>query len=59
KKAVDLWVKMNDRVVEQAVAIPLINRKLVSARANTLDTGPNMSPFDDETWNIADWRRKA
>ncbi|HLJ58159.1 MAG TPA: peptide ABC transporter substrate-binding protein [bacterium] len=59
KKNADLWIKANDRVVEQGVAIPLIDRKLVSARANTLDTGANMTPFDDETWNIADWRRKA
>jgi peptide/nickel transport system substrate-binding protein len=59
QKSRQLWVTMNDRVVGQAVAIPLVDRKLVSARANTLDTGPNMSPFDDETWNIADWKRRA
>ena len=54
-----LWIKMNDRVVDQTVSVPLIDRKVVSARANSLDTGANMSAFDDETWNIADWTRRG
>jgi len=57
KKSAELWIKMNDRVVDQVVTIPLIDRKAVSARGNTLDVGQNLSPFDDETRNIADWRR--
>ncbi|HEX2681239.1 MAG TPA: peptide ABC transporter substrate-binding protein, partial [Candidatus Dormibacteraeota bacterium] len=52
-----LWIKMNDLVVSQAVSLPIIDRKKVSARSKTLDTGANLTPFDDETWNIADWRR--
>jgi peptide/nickel transport system substrate-binding protein len=52
-----LWIKMNDLVVSQAVSLPIIDRKLVSARAKTLDVGPNLTPFDRQTWNIADWRR--
>ena len=59
KKNADLWIKMNDRVVDQGISITLIDRKAVSAHVNSLDVGPNMSPFDDETRNIADWRRKA
>ncbi|HXX40508.1 MAG TPA: peptide ABC transporter substrate-binding protein [bacterium] len=59
KKSAELWIKMNDRVVDQAASIPLIDRKIVSACANSLDVGPNLSPFDDETWNIADWVRKV
>jgi peptide/nickel transport system substrate-binding protein len=54
-----LWVKMNDLVVTQGASLPLIDRRIVSARAKTLDVGENMSPFDDEPRNIADWRRKA
>jgi peptide/nickel transport system substrate-binding protein len=58
-KSRDLWIKMNDRVVDQTVSVPLIDRQLVSAHANSLNTGPNMSAFDDETWNIADWIRSS
>ena len=57
KKGDALWIKMNDMVVSQGVSLPIIDRKNVSARAKTLDVGPNMTPFDSETWNIADWRR--
>ncbi|HXX39193.1 MAG TPA: peptide ABC transporter substrate-binding protein [bacterium] len=59
KKNAGLWIQMNDRVVGQGVSIPLIDRKIVSSRANNLEVGPNMSPFDDETWNIGDWTRKG
>jgi len=57
KKSDALWIKLNDLVVSQGVSLPIIDRRLVSARAKTLDTGANMTPFDSETWNIADWRR--
>jgi peptide/nickel transport system substrate-binding protein len=59
KKNDALWIKMNDLVVAAGVSLPLIDRKNVSARARTLDVGPNMTPFDSETWNIADWRRSG
>jgi peptide/nickel transport system substrate-binding protein len=59
KKNDALWVKMNDLVVGQAISIPLIDRKIVSVRSNTLETGHNMSAFDSETRNIADWRRRG
>jgi len=59
KKADALWIKMNDIVVNQGVSLPLIDRKFVSARASSLDVGQNMSPFDSETRNIADWGRRA
>ena len=51
------WIKMNDLVVTQGVSLPIVDRKLVSARAKTLDVGANLSAFDSETWNIAEWRR--
>jgi peptide/nickel transport system substrate-binding protein len=59
KKSDALWIKMNDIVVGQSVSIPLIDRRFVSARVVNLDVGENLSPFDSETRNIADWRRKA
>ena len=57
QKNTQIWIKANDVAVEQAAAIPLIDRKSVSAHAKTLDTGKNMSAFDGQTRNIADWRR--
>jgi peptide/nickel transport system substrate-binding protein len=57
KKNDALWIKMNDLVVSQAVTLPIIHRKIIDARARTLDVGANMTPFAAETWNIADWRR--
>ncbi|HLW47977.1 MAG TPA: peptide ABC transporter substrate-binding protein [bacterium] len=54
-----LWIKMNDLVVEQAISIPLIDRKSVDVRSNRLEVGKNLSAFDNGTRNIADWRRKA
>jgi peptide/nickel transport system substrate-binding protein len=57
KKNDALWIKMNDLVVSQAISIPLIDRKFVSARSSNLEVGANQSPFDSETRNIADWRR--
>jgi peptide/nickel transport system substrate-binding protein len=57
QKNAAIWMKANDVVVTQAAAIPLIDRKIVSVRAKTLDTAGNMGPFDAETHNIADWRR--
>ncbi len=57
KKNDALWIKMNDLVVGQAITLPIIDRRLVSVRAKTLDVGANLSPFDDEPRNVADWRR--
>jgi ABC-type transport system substrate-binding protein len=45
KKNDALWIKMNDLVVSQAVSLPIIDRKIVSARAKTLDVGPNLTPL--------------
>ena len=52
-----LWIKLNDLVVSQAVSLPLISRRIVSTRAKSLNVAENLSPFDSETRNIADWRR--
>ena len=59
KKSDALWIKMNDLVVSQAVSLPLIDRRIVSARSKNLDVAQNMTPFDSETRNIAEWRRAA
>ncbi|HKV44937.1 MAG TPA: peptide ABC transporter substrate-binding protein [bacterium] len=59
KKNDALWIKMNDLVVGQAVELPIIDRRTVAAHARNLDTGHNLSPFDNATPNVADWRRTS
>jgi peptide/nickel transport system substrate-binding protein len=59
QKNAALWIKMNDLVVDQAIEIPIIDRRTVAARARNLYTGHNLSPFDNATPNVADWRRTS
>lgn len=59
KKNEALWIKMNDLVVGQAVELPIIDRRAVAAHARNLDTGHNLSPFDNMTPNVADWKRTS
>lgn len=56
EKARQLWIKLNDLLVNDYATIPLVDRKLVSGKLKSL-TGPVQTPFDSETWNIADWAR--
>jgi peptide/nickel transport system substrate-binding protein len=55
-KSREIWQRMNDLVVNSYVTIPLIDRKSVSAASKALK-GPSLTPFDSETWNIADWTK--
>jgi peptide/nickel transport system substrate-binding protein len=56
-KAQQLWVQMNDIVVNAYAAVPLVDRKFADAKAKGLN-GPNPGPFDCVfAWNIADWTR--
>jgi peptide/nickel transport system substrate-binding protein len=59
-RAAELLIEMNDLLIEDAVAIPLVRQAAnVTAVATTLDTQPlQASPFEPITWNIANWRRR-
>ena len=48
---------LNDMLMQSYSIIPLIHRGGVSAHANTLG-GVEISDWDSELWNIADWHRK-
>ena len=52
----DLIKQLNDVYVQSYVEIPLVNRGLVSAHANSLQ-GVRMNAWDSEMWNIAEWAR--
>ncbi|MCM8745133.1 peptide ABC transporter substrate-binding protein [Thermomicrobium sp. CFH 73360] len=58
KKQEELFIKMNDLVVNNVVIIPLVHRNGVSGRKKNL-TGLELSRWTDETWNIANWRRSG
>jgi len=54
QKATQLWMQMNDIVINAFISVPLIDRKSTDAKVKALQ-GPTLSPFDDWPWNIADW----
>ena len=49
-------IQLNDILVQNYVAIPLVFRASVSAHANSL-MGPAISGFESEEWNIEEWHR--
>ncbi|MCB0053241.1 MAG: peptide ABC transporter substrate-binding protein, partial [Caldilinea sp.] len=52
----EIAMQLNDTIVQNYVAIPLVFRASVSAHANSL-VGPQLSGFETEEWNIEDWQR--
>jgi peptide/nickel transport system substrate-binding protein len=56
QKASQMWIQMNDIVVNSYAAIPLIERKSTDAKIKALN-GPNLSPFEPWSWNVADWTK--
>ena len=58
QKAQQLWIQANDLVVNNYISIPLIDRNNADGKAKNIQ-GPNLSPFDDWSWNIADWTRSS
>lgn len=57
-KQEQLFIRMNDLVVNNVVEIPLVQRNRVSGRKKDL-TNLEISRWTDETWNIANWRRSG
>ncbi|AFY79337.1 ABC-type dipeptide transport system, periplasmic component [Pleurocapsa sp. PCC 7327] len=56
KKRQQMFIKMNDMLVNHAIIIPLVHRADVTAFSNNL-VGYDLTPWDRNTWNIKDWRR--
>jgi peptide/nickel transport system substrate-binding protein len=56
QKATQLWIQMNDLVVNSYISVPLIDRNSTDAKIKALN-GPKLSPFDEWSWNIADWTK--
>ncbi|NJN66437.1 MAG: peptide ABC transporter substrate-binding protein [Chloroflexaceae bacterium] len=52
-----LFIQMNDLLVEDVALIPLVHRTRVSGVSNSLE-GVELTPWDESVWNIQDWRRR-
>jgi len=52
----DLFIQMNDMLIEEAAVIPLVHRADAVGVGSQL-TGINLTPWDLGTWNIAEWQR--
>lgn len=57
EKRRQLFIQMNDLLIEEVAHIPLVNRTPPSAISKTLQ-GVELTPWDSDLWNIQDWRRK-
>jgi peptide/nickel transport system substrate-binding protein len=53
-----LFVEMNDMIINNVVLIPVGHRAEVFGASNTLQ-GVDLTPWDENTWNIQDWSRQA
>ena len=56
EKRRDLFIQMNDLLMEDVAIIPLIGRTQNGAVSNQLQ-GVDLTPWDTNTWNIKDWER--
>ena len=52
-----LFIEMNDLIIDDVVLIPIGHRAEVFGASNTLE-GVELTPWDAETWRIQDWTRR-
>jgi len=57
EKRQQIFIQMNDLLTEEVVTIPLVRLGQLSGMSNSIE-GFDPTPWDSETWNIKDWRRK-
>jgi len=53
-KQSELFIAMNDMIVNEVVTVPFIARKRVDGKSTRLK-GNNPGPWTEETYDIADW----
>lgn len=56
-KRAQLFIRMNDMQTEDVVMIPVVHMAEVQGVSPSLE-GVDVTPWDANTWNIKDWRRK-
>ncbi|HEX5503045.1 MAG TPA: peptide ABC transporter substrate-binding protein [Thermomicrobiales bacterium] len=57
-KRKDMFIKMNDTLVNEVVVIPQVDRLGPQAFANEIQN-PQLTAWDLTPWNIANWTKKA
>ena len=57
-KRAALFIKMNDMVVNQHVIVPVVWRNSQSVAAKSLQ-GMSLSTWDQTTWRLSHWYKKA
>lgn len=55
EKRRQLFIQMNDMLVKEAIVLPLVDRAEVAGVSNGI-VGVDLTPWDLNTWNIADWK---
>ncbi|MEB3311806.1 MAG: peptide ABC transporter substrate-binding protein [Snowella sp.] len=58
KKRQQLFIQMNDLLIQNAILIPLVHRADVVGVSNRL-SGVDLTPWDRNTWNISQWKRSS
>src|SRR5215203_1967971 len=61
EKAAELFIQMNDILINDVAVVPLVNRAADKYGISTTlrDENVALSPFEYNYWNIANWNRKA
>ena len=57
EKRRQLFIRMNDLLIEDAAVIPLVHISFPVGLSTSV-TGLDFTPWDVEVWNVKDWRRK-
>jgi peptide/nickel transport system substrate-binding protein len=57
EKRQDLFIQMNDLLVSEYVVLPVIHRAETAGVGDRLQ-GVNLTPWDLNTWNIAEWSKE-
>jgi len=55
EKRTQLFIKMNDMLINEIIVIPLIHRAETAGFSNRIK-GLDLTPWDLNTWNIAEWK---
>ncbi len=56
-KRAQLFIKMNDILIQGSVVVPVVERKNVNGRVKNLQN-INFTPWDSDYWNIANWTKQ-
>jgi peptide/nickel transport system substrate-binding protein len=58
EKRAQLFIQMNDLIVNDGVIIPLVHRTFPTGASLSLE-GVELTPWDSNLWLIKDWKRKS